>query len=155
MELLQYFSAHHDHAFYLLAGVSFLLELSVMGLGGPLLFFAIASLITGVLISVGVVSGWELEFFVAGVLSAAIAVLLWKPLRKFQNSGGGSDTSSDMIGQQVLTSSEVTVSGGTIRHSGINWNARLVADAAVANIPVSTSCVIAGVDGNVMVVKPL
>ncbi|MEH6583319.1 MAG: NfeD family protein [Halioglobus sp.] len=155
MDLVEYFSRHHDQFFYLLAGISFILELGLLGLAGPLLFFAIASFVTGLLISVGVVSGWEMEIFVLGLLTAVIALLLWKPLKQFQNAGGGADTSSDMIGRQVSASSEITLGGGTIRYSGIDWNSRLAEDAGVAPIMEGVPCIISAVDGNVMLVKPL
>ena len=154
MDILQYFSDHHDQFFYLLAGLSFIVELTVLGLGGPLLFFAIASFITGILVSIGLLSSWEAEIFTLGILTAAIAVLLWKPLKNFQNSGGGADTSSDMIGRAVPTSSEITATEGSIRYSGINWNSRLSEDAGVESIAEGEQCVIASVDGNVMLVKP-
>ena len=155
MDILQYFADHHDQFFYLLAGLSFIVELTVLGLGGPLLFFAIASFFTGILISIGLISGWEAEVFALGILTAVITVLLWKPLKNFQNSGGGADTSSDMIGRQVPSSSEITATGGRIRYSGIDWNSRLSEDAGVESIAEGEQCVIASVDGNVMLVKPL
>jgi membrane protein implicated in regulation of membrane protease activity len=155
MDLLQYFVQHHDHFFYTLAGLSFILELTLLGLGGPLLFFAIASFITALLISAGLIAGWDIEIFVLGVLTALIAVVLWKPLKKFQNSGGGADSSSDMIGRQVPASSEITATGGSIRYSGINWNSRLAEDSVTASIAEGDQCLIASVDGNIMVVKPL
>jgi hypothetical protein len=152
--MLQYISTHHDQVFYVIAGLSFVLELTVIGLGGPLLFFAIASFITGILISGNLISGWDIEVFVLGVLTAITAVLLWKPLKKLQDSGGGFDTSSDMIGRQVPTSSDITRYGGTIRYSGINWNSRLAEDCESDCIPEGESCIITSVDGNVMLVKP-
>lgn len=154
MDVLEYISHNHDQFFYLLAGLSFIVELTVLGLGGPLLFFAIASFLTGMLISFGLISGWEAEVFVLGILSAIITLALWKPLKRFQNAGGGADTSSDMIGRQVPASSEITAGGGSIRYSGIDWNSRLSDDAGVGSIAEGQDCVIAGVDGNVMVVKP-
>jgi len=99
-ELLQHFSEHHDQLLYLIAGLSFIAELTLVGLGGPLLFFAIASFLTGVLVSAGLISGWESETFTVGMLTGVVTALLWKPLKRFQNSGGGRDTSSDMIGRQ-------------------------------------------------------
>ena len=131
MDFFQYFADNHDHFFYLVAGISFIVELTIIGLGGPLLFFAIASFITGLLISLGVLSGWEMEIFALGILTALTTLLLWKPLKKFQNSGGGADTSSDMIGKQVPASSDITSSTGTIRYSGIDWNSRLDSRAGV------------------------
>jgi hypothetical protein len=87
--------------------------------------------------------------------SCQSAVLLWKSLKNCQNSGGGADTSSDMIGRTVHAGSEITAIGGSLRYSGINWNSRLSEYAGVESIAEGEQCVIASVDGNVMLVKPL
>jgi len=154
MNIVQYFSSNHDQLFYLIAGLSFVVELTVMGLGGPMLFFAIACFITGLSVSFGLVSGWESELFTIGVLTGLIAVLLWPPLKRFQNSGGGPDTSSDMIGEKVPSSSEITHSSGSIRYSGIDWNSRLSSKSDIDSIPNGAMCIIEGVEGNVMIVLP-
>ncbi|MCP3907894.1 MAG: NfeD family protein [Oceanicoccus sp.] len=154
MDIVQYFLDDHARLLFLLSGISFAIELTIMGLGGPLLFFAIATFITGILVSAGVITGWESEILVVGVLTAVIAITLWKPLKNLQNNGGGPDTSSDMIGQNVASSSEITRHGGTIRYSGIDWNARLDAECSVDNIAEGERCLITAVDGNVMIVLP-
>tara|TARA_B100000809_G_scaffold51759_2_gene47081 strand:+ start:2641 stop:3129 length:489 start_codon:yes stop_codon:yes gene_type:complete len=153
MEIFELINASHDRFFYVLAGTSFILELSLLGLSGPLLFFAIASLVTALLISVGLISGWEAEILVVGVLTVLIASLLWRPLKKFQNSGGGADTSSDMIGRVVTVSKDITAEEGAIRYSGIDWQARLDASANEAFIAEGEQCIIASVNGNTMLVK--
>lgn len=155
MEAINYFSENHAQLLYLIAGVSFIIELTVLGLSGPLLFFAIASVITGILVHVNLLSGWESEVLSVGVLTTLIALILWKPMKQFQNSGGGADTSSDMIGKQVPSSAEITRVAGKIRFSGIDWNARLSSDCSVDTIKSDTACIITGVDGNVMLVKPV
>ncbi len=154
MGIMQYFADHHDHLFYLVAGISFIVELTILGFGGPLLFFAIASFVTGILISLGVITGWEMEIFTLGVLTAVTALLLWKPLKNFQNSGGGADTSSDMIGKAVSASSDITANSGSIRYSGIDWNSRLDSHAEVEKIANGEQCIITSVNGNTMIVKP-
>ena len=151
MDIMQYFLDDHARLLFLLSGVSFVIELTIMGLGGPLLFFAIATFITGVLVSAGIVTGLESEVLVVGVLTAIITISLWKPLKNLQNKGGGPDTSSDMIGQSVLSSSVITSNSGTIRHSGINWQARLNAETTT-NIGEGENCLITAVNGNVMIV---
>jgi len=153
MEIFELINANHDRFFYVLAGTSFILELSLLGLSGPLLFFAIASLVTALLISVGLISGWEVEILVVGVLTVLIALLLWKPLKKFQNSGGGADTSSDMIGRVVAVSKDITAEEGAIRYSGIDWQARVDGSAKEAFIAAGEQCVIASVNGNIMLVR--
>jgi len=152
MDLIQYFSENHGQLFFLIAGVSFMLELTVMGLSGPLLFFAIASFITAILSSLGIITGWELELFTLGLLTAIVALVLWKPLKNFQNRGDGKDNSSDMIGLSVPCVIEVTAVDGAIKYSGINWKARLDEQQSEP-IPEGTMCKISAVEGNVMIVK--
>jgi len=155
MDILQYLLDNHDHTFYLIGGLSLIIELAVIGLGGPLLFFGIAAFITGVLSGLGIITGWELEIFTLGFSTALLAVLLWKPLKDFQNSGGGPDSSSDMIGLKVPAATDINSSSGKIRYSGIDWNARLAKDASTDSIKADERCTISGVEGTVMLVKPL
>lgn len=152
MDLIQYFSENHGQLFFLIAGVCFMIELTVMGMSSPLLFFAIASFITAILSSLGIISGWELELFSLGLLTAIAAGVLWKPLKSFQNRGDGTDNSSDMIGLTVPCVAEVTAVDGSIRYSGINWKARLDKQQSQP-IPEGAMCKISAVDGNVMVVR--
>ncbi len=152
---MEYFLENPDHLWYLIAGVSFVMELSIMGLSGPLLFFAIASLITGVLVSFDVINGWQSEILTVGLLTALVAAILWKPLKSLQNSKGKTDNSSDMIGLKVLASSNITDTTGSIRYSGINWQARLADDIGVESISAESQCEIVAITGNIMLVKPL
>ena len=155
MEYVNYFTENHAQLFYIIAGLSFVIELTILGMSGPLLFFAIASVLTGFLIQLNIVSSWESECLAVGLLTALIALVLWKPMKRFQNSGGGADTSSDMIGKQVPSTSEITHEQGHIRFSGIDWNARLTSECQEKVVEANTACIIIGVDGNVMLVKPL
>lgn len=155
MDIANYFASNHHHVYFLIAGIAFVIELTVMGLSGPLFFFALAAFITGILSSMGVISGWETEIFSLGIITALIAALLWKPLKNFQKKGSGVDTSSDMIGQQVPSSSVIDATSGSIRFSGINWNARLDPSAGIEQIAASEMCTITGMQGNVAIVLPL
>ncbi len=155
MEVINYFTENHAQLFYLIAGISFIIELTILGLSGPLLFFAIASTLTGLLIQLGLLNGWESQILTVGILTAIITLLLWKPIKRFQNSSDGSDTSSDMIGKEVPSSSEITHVSGHIRFSGIDWSARLEKDCLEDSVKADTACIITGVEGNVMLVKPL
>jgi len=152
---MQYFLENPEHLWYLVAGLSFVVELSIMGLSGPLLFFAIASLFTGILVDMEVLNDWQSQVLSVGVISAIMALILWKPLKKFQNAKAETDTSSDMIGLQVLTSSDITTTSGTIRYSGIDWQARLADDVNTELINEQSQCKIVAITGNTMLVKPL
>lgn len=152
MSLIEYIAGHHAEVFYFVAGLGLIVELTITGLSGPLLFVAFASLLTGLSIDLGLIAGWETEIFVLGLLSAAITLLLWKPFKNFQNDSDGSDSSSDMIGKQVPASAEITATSGSIRYSGINWNSRLV-DGISTPIAEGQNCIITAVDGNIMIVE--
>ncbi|MBL0710526.1 MAG: NfeD family protein [Colwellia sp.] len=152
---MQYFLENPDHLWFLIAGASFVIELSIMGLSGPLLFFAIASLVTGILVSAGFLNSWQSEILAVGIITAVIAAILWKPLKRLQDSKGDTDNSSDMIGLKVPASSDITEISGSIRYSGINWQARLAEDANTELIKVDNQCLIVAITGNTMLVKPI
>jgi len=152
---MQTFLESHQLIWYAIAGLSLVLELGIMGLSGPLLFFAIASAVTGVLVSFGLIDGWQSEVLVVGLLTAVITLVLWKPLKAMQNSRSKTDDSSDMIGLQVPVAEDVTKEAGNIRYSGINWNARLAEDAEVDVIENNSLCTIVAVTGTTMLVKPV
>jgi membrane protein implicated in regulation of membrane protease activity len=60
-----------------------------------------------------------------------------------------------MIGLQVTVVDEINHSGGSIRYSGLNWNARLAEEANVEVIGSTQVCVIAAITGTTMLVKPI
>ncbi|WP_019613936.1 NfeD family protein [Psychromonas ossibalaenae] len=153
--IFEYLLNNHDKLLYGIAGICLLVELTVIGLSGPLLFIAIGSALTGALVSLGLISSWEMELLFVGLFSFLSALLLWKPLKHFQGTKAVADNSSDMIGQTVPVSETVTVNGGKIRFSGINWNARLSEDASVESIAADTRAVITGMDGNIAVIDQL
>jgi membrane protein implicated in regulation of membrane protease activity len=153
-QLVDNFAQNHDKLLYALAGIILVIELTILGLGGPLLFIGIACAITGVLVTIGVLSSWETEVLSVGILSLVIAMTLWKPLKQLQGPRKVSDSSSDMIGQVVPVSEQVTRNGGSVRHSGINWQARLDSSSPVDALASGERVEICGVEGNVMIVKP-
>jgi membrane protein implicated in regulation of membrane protease activity len=151
--VVDYFLQNHDKLLYTLAGICLLIELTVLGLSGPLLFIAMACAITGLFVTFGFVSSWEFEVLSVGILSLSIAMILWKPLKQLQGPDKVSDSSSDMIGQIVPVSEQVTRNGGSIRYSGINWQARLDTNSNVESLDSGDRVEICGVEGNVMIVK--
>ena len=153
--LIDYISNNHDNVLYVIAAISLLVELTVIGLSGPLLFFAIGCFFTGLLVSLGFITGWEFETLFTGLFSLLSAFVLWQPLKRFQGNDKVTDQSSDLIGQKVITSDVVTDISGKIRHSGIDWTARLDDNASVSEIPTKTRVLITGVDGNIIIVDTI
>ncbi len=153
--LFEYFLNNQDHLLFALAAVCLLVELALIGLNGPLLFFSIGFALTGVLVSLNIVSAWEMQLLSIGSVSVLSALLLWHPLKRFQGQTKVSDNSSDMIGQVVPVSETVTLTGGTIRHSGINWNARLDEKSELKQLEAGDRGEIKGVDGNTIIIDQL
>ncbi|SGZ02424.1 Putative uncharacterized protein [Moritella viscosa] len=151
--LIDYLQNNHDQLLYVIGAIALVVELGVIGLSGPLLFFSLGCLATGLLVNLGAIAGWELEVLSVGLLTAISALLLWKPLRHFQGDKLVQDTSSDMIGQMVPVSEPVTINGGKVRHSGINWNARLIESSTVETREVGQRVKIVAVDGTVLIIE--
>lgn len=152
--IMDYFSQHHDQLLYTIAAISLLVELGVLGMSGPLLFFALSCLITGVLVSLGLISGWEMEVLAVGLLSITSAILLWKPFKNYQNSKEAPNTSSDMIGRRLLVKTAISEDAGSVAYSGIEWQARLAANTTGSIAPGAHAEVVA-VDGALLLVKAL
>ena len=152
--IMDYFSQHQDQLLYAIAAISLLVELGVLGMSGPLLFFALSCLITGVLVSFGWISGWEMIVLLVGVLSFASALFLWKPLKNYQNTKEAPNTSSDMIGRKLLVKTAISQDAGSVAYSGIDWQARL-ADGATGNIAPGAHVEVVAVDGSLLLVKAL
>ncbi len=152
--IMDYFSKHHDQLLYAIAAMSLLVELGVLGMSGPLLFFAFSCLVTGVLVSLGLISGWEMTVLCVGIISSISALLFWKPLKNYQNAKEAPNTSSDMIGRQLLVAKTITAEAGAVAYSGIEWQARLVKGATSA-IAAGERAEVVAVDGSLLLVKAL
>ena len=153
--MLEAFMNDHANIWFFIAGLSFVIELSVMGLSGPLLFFAMAAFITALLTHFNVIYSIPIEIFITAILTGLIALVLWKPLKQFQNTKTTTDNSSDMVGIKVKASSIITVDEGTIRYSGLNWQARLSEQANSEQIAPDTTVKIVAINGNIMIVEAI
>jgi len=150
--LIEHFAQHHDQLLYAIAGLCLVLELGALGMSGPLLFIAIGSALTGVLVSLGIVSGWEIEMVAVGIITVISAALLWKPLKRFQNAKIEPDTSSDMVGRSLPVSVAISRDQGRVSYSGIEWQARL-AEGQSDVIPEGAHAQVVAVDGSRLLVK--
>lgn len=149
--IVDYFIQNPSHLFYTITGVCLLLELSVLGMSGPLLFLSLGSLLTGVAISLGAINGWEMAILSLGLLTAASALFLWKPFKRFQNSAAAANNSSDMIGRILPVTQQVTLEQGSVAYSGIEWQVRLKENGEP--IEAGRRARVVGVDGSLLLVQ--
>lgn len=127
--IVQYFSQQPAHLFYTITGICLVIELGVLGMSGPLVFIALGSLLTGVLMSLGLITQWEMAILSLGLITTLSALVLWKPFKRMQNKRAAPDTSSDMVGRVLRVTQPVSRQQGAVSYSGIEWQVRLVRDA--------------------------
>lgn len=149
---MEYFTQHQDYFFYALAGICLLVELSLLGMSGPLLFVALGSVITGVLISLGIIHSFSIALVVLAGVSLASAALLWGPLKKLQNKELGPETSSDMVDKVLPVTARITQADGRVSYSGVEWLARLDSSSSEP-IEAEGRVKVTSVDGTILVVK--
>lgn len=150
--IIDYFVQNPAHLFYTITGLCLVMELGVLGMSGPLLFVALGSLMTAILISLGVIHGWQMALLSLGLLTAVSALLLWKPFKRFQNAAVPPDTSSDMIGRVLPVAQTITCDQGTVSYSGIEWQARL--HTSTDPVGASHRVRVVAVDGSLLLVMP-
>ncbi len=150
--MVEYFSQHLDYFFYVLAGICLLVDLSILGMSGPLLFIGIGALVTGLFVTLGLIEHFRVALVIFAGFSAASAALLWKPLKQFQNKEVGPETTSDMVGKIIPASARITKTDGRVYYSGVEWLARLDASTDVP-IEAETQVQVTSVDGTIMLVR--
>ena len=89
-----------------------------------LTLLGLATLTTGILVWVGVVSEqWTAIAIVIALLSTLYSLLLWKPLQRLQKQGGEKKVvTSDLIGHSFVLDCDVSsISPGSYAYSGVTW----------------------------------
>jgi hypothetical protein len=140
----------------LVVGLALLaLDIAVIGLS-PLMFFALGALATSILLYL---TGFRPSLIettaLAAALSLAIALVGRKPLQRFQNADVEEDRSSDLIGRELTTTAEVTKSGGTVHWSGVDWRARLAADAGAESLAAGARAKVTAIENLTLVLTPV
>jgi membrane protein implicated in regulation of membrane protease activity len=99
-------------------------EVVVLGFSTFVLFFVgLATVITGGLMSTGILPDSMLAALSSiGVLTALLAILLWRPLKSMQNNVERKKVTSDLVGHSFILSEAVSMSNNPVyRYSGIDW----------------------------------
>lgn len=110
----------------MISGIVFLIvEMLVLGFSTFILvFLGLSFLISGLVMSAGFVSESVISaLWLNSILTTAIAMLLWKPLKRMQqHKGEPSEIQSDFIGQELMLEDDVDLNGKTqYLYSGVYW----------------------------------
>jgi len=103
------------------------IEVLVLGFSTFVLFFiGIGSIITGILMAIGLLPETLLNSLVAtAIISSIVALVSWKPMKRMQSKVELTPIENDMIGHQFVLSNDLLL-GKTITHhySGIDWQVK-------------------------------
>lgn len=140
----------------LIAGLALLaFDIVVVGLS-PIMFVALGALLTSAaLYATGARPGLLETAAMATGASLLMAFFGRKPLQRFQSADVQEDQSSDLIGRELVTTHEVTKTGGRVHWSGLDWPARLAADAPVESLAPGARARVTRVENLVLVLAPL
>jgi membrane protein implicated in regulation of membrane protease activity len=99
-------------------------EVVVLGFSTFVLFFVgLAAVITGGLMRIGFLPDSMLAALSSiGVLTALLAIFLWRPLKSMQNNVERKKVTSDLVGHSFILNDAVSMSSNPVyRYSGIDW----------------------------------
>ena len=110
----------------IIAGLALLvIEVVVLGFSSFVLFFVgLAALVAGGLMALAVVPNSLLSALSSvGVLTALLAMLLWRPLKSMQGKVESKKVTSDLVGHSFILNETVSMTKNpAYRYSGIEWN---------------------------------
>ena len=110
----------------IIAGLALLvIEVVVLGFSSFVLFFVgLAALVAGGLMALAVVPDSMLSALSSvGLLTALLAMLLWRPLKSMQGKVESKKVTSDLVGHSFILNEAVSMTKNpAYRYSGIEWN---------------------------------
>lgn len=140
-------------ALMVLGIIALIIEVAVLGLSTIiLLFFGLSLLITGFSMSIGILpDSLTTALWSNTVVTAILAIGLWKPLKKMQNRVDTKPLTNDFAELTFTLDGDVTDQGlTTYNYSGISW--KLKSEQAIS---AGTRVYVMKKDVGVMWVKPV
>ncbi len=111
-----------------IVGIALLaIEVGVFGFSVFLLFFiGLACIVTGIMMLFIIPQTLTWGLVMVAILSLTFAIVLWKPLRKIQNSSESqAAVKSDLVGHSFVLERDIPAGGhGKHRMSGVEWKVR-------------------------------
>ncbi len=150
----------HQSGFWIAVGFALLAsEVLVFGFTTIIFLFAgIGAVITGLLMSAGVLNEtWIAGVSCFGISTGIVSVLLWKPMSKLQDGNVPTQNqSSDLIGYEFVLQEDISLmSTGSHRYSGVDWKIELDSTADVDSLSAGQRVKVASVDAGIFRVKAL
>ena len=154
--IIDYILNHHSEFWLVVGFVMLAIEVVTGFTTGVFLFAGLGALITGALMSLGMLpETWVAGVSCTGISTGIITALLWKPLKNLQgNRPTQKDNSSDLVGYEFIVENDITsVNPGSTNYSGISWKVEIDQDAGVDTIEAGQRVSVSSVEVGVFKVK--
>ncbi len=154
--IVDYIANHHAEFWLVVGFIMLAIEVITGFTTGIFLFGGLGALVTGLLMSVGLLpETWIAGVSSTGISSGVITSLLWKPLKNLQGDRPvEKDNSSDFIGYEWVLDNDITVTKpGATHYSGIAWKVGIDKDAGVDNIAAGQRVTVSSVEVGLFKVK--
>jgi len=156
--IADYINTHQPEFWIILGFILLSIEVSTGMVTGILLFGSIGAIITGLLMLAGLLpETWEAGIASTAISAAIVTFLLWKPLKKMQDTGiAKKDNSSDLVGHEFILEQDISLlSPGKTRYSGIEWNVEIASDAEQESIDAGQRVAVSSVEVGKFFVKKI
>ena len=157
--MLEYFNENQASFWFALGALALIVELLVLGMSTIILFMlGIGALATGTLMYMGILGeGWLLGTAVTGIIAFAAGVLLWKPLKRYQEAEvPRSGQSSDFLGMEFTLSSLLDVENtSTHQFSGVSWRVELAREDQDKSLAAGDRVRVVALHPGILVVAPI
>lgn len=158
-EIIHYLDSHRDALWFSIGFALLALEAGVFGFAsGVLLFTGLGALVTGLMITSGILSGTPTPAIASfAVTSLVLATLSWKWFRRRHHGPTRPPAPvSDIIGLRFTLKQDVSpLENGVERYSGIDW--RVFPDPSQGSpvIPRGTQVEVVTLDAGILYVRPI
>ncbi len=156
--IIEYIHTHQAEFWIILGFVLLSVEVATGMVTGILLFGSIGAIITGLLMLSGLLGEtWEVGIASTAICSGISTALLWKPLKKMQDSDvPKKDNSSDLVGHEFVLDAEVNLlSPGRTRYSGIEWQVEIDTQSGIESIDAGARVKVTSVEVGKFFVRPV
>ena len=142
---MDFFTNNLAQSFFIIGLILLVIEVAVLGFSTFVLFFVgLASMITGVLLYIGVLPDSVLIGFLSlGVITSITTALLWKPLKRMQSDVSPKKAQGDLVGHQFFLKEQVSLTESPKYHySGVDWT-------LISGVPIEAGTRVEVVDAEV------
>jgi membrane protein implicated in regulation of membrane protease activity len=152
---MDFFSSEYAALIWLAIGAALIITEFFITPGVGVVFIGLGALTTGALLQLQLIGSTETQLISLSVASVFWALLLWKPLKRLVKTQNRNHNQSHIIGTEAIVSGKgVNKTSGTAKWSGTEMNARLAADAEVAELTAGDLAEVVELDGSVLILKP-